>query len=173
MRPGSFAQHTPAIGWLILALLVLTISGCGFQPRGYGVSLSTVPGPVFIAGIASYSDLYRALKLQLDLAGVETVPSATDSASVLRISGIESDAEVVAFNSRNKAIEYELEEAVIFSLHAADGRQLVETQRIKVLRIQYRPEVGVLGSDREGELLREDMRKEIAERIVKRLAAQT
>jgi outer membrane lipopolysaccharide assembly protein LptE/RlpB len=55
----------------------------------------------------------------------------------------------------------------------ADGRQLVGTQRIQVLRIQYRPEVGVLGSDREGELLREDMRKEIAERIVRRLATQS
>jgi LPS-assembly lipoprotein len=157
----------------VLVLLYLTASGCGFQPRGHAVALSTVPGPVFIAGIASYSDLYRALKLQLDLAGVEIAPSAADSASVLRISGVRSAAEVVAFNSRNKAIEYELEESAFFSLHAADGRQLVENQRIQVLRIQYRPEVGVLGSDREGELLREDMRKEIAERIVRRLATQT
>ena len=173
MRPGSFTRGIPAIGWLVLVALALTISACGFQPRGHAVTLSAVPSPVFIAGISDYSDLYRELELQLHLAGVETVPSAADSGSVLRISGIESDAQVVTFNSRNKAVEYELEEAATFSLYAADGRELVETQLVKVLRIQYRPEVGVLGSDREGELLRKDMRREIADRILKRLAAQT
>ena len=52
------------------------------------------------------------------------------------------------------------------------SQQLVAPQRVTVLRIQYRPELAVLGSDREAELLRQDMREELAGRIIQRLSAQ-
>lgn len=171
MQPKFIADCPHLTRWLVLVFLALTLSGCGFQPRGLTTTLSGVPSPVFVSGITSYSDLYRELGLQLKIAGVELVPSAAESASVLRITGVDSEARVLSVNSRNKAVEYELEESASFSLLASDGRELIKTQRVAVLRIQYRPEIGVLGSDREGELLRRDMRRDVAGRIVRRLAA--
>jgi LPS-assembly lipoprotein len=160
------------LGVLSLAFLLFNLAGCGFQPRGHAVTLTGVPSPVYVAGIASYTELSRELRLQLTRAGVEIAPSAAESASVLRVSGVNSKARVLSVNSRNKAVEYELEESASFALRTRDGQQLVEPQRVSVLRIQYRPEVGVLGSDREGKLMRRDMRRDVAGRIVRRLAAQ-
>jgi len=172
MQHESFAQRSSKLIGLVLVLLAMNLGGCGFQPRGQAVTLAAVPSPVFIAGLASYSDLYRELSRLLKIADIEITSSADESASVLRISGVDSEARVLSVNSRNKAVEYELEESASFALRARDGRQLVETQRVSVLRVQYRPEVGVLGSDREGELMRREMRRDVAGRIVRRLAVQ-
>jgi len=152
--------------------LSLLLGGCGFQPRGQATDAAAMPSPVFIAGISPYSDLARELRRQLAIAGVDVATSAAEGAAVLRIARWDRDSRLLSVNSRNRAIEYELEEAAVFSLHAQDGSELVGEQGAQVTRIQYRPETAVLGSSREAELLRGDMRRELAERIVRRLAAQ-
>ena len=43
---------------------------------------------------------------------------------------------------------------------------------MRVLRIQFRPSEAILASRRESELLRKDMRRELAQRILQRIAAQ-
>jgi len=168
-RPARY----PAIACFPLALALLSISACGFQPRGQTMSLAGVPSPVHISGIASFSDLYREIYRQLKIAGARIAPTGAESASTLQIAGVEQDARLLSVNSRNKAVEYELIEAATFSLRTANGHELVAPQRVRVLRIQYRPEIEVLGSGREAELLRQDMREELAGRIVRRLTAQS
>ncbi|MBT8429725.1 MAG: hypothetical protein KJN79_07400 [Gammaproteobacteria bacterium] len=136
------------------------------------MSLASVPSPVHIGGIASFSDLHRELYRQLKIAGARIAPTGAESASTLHITDVESDIRLLSVNSRNRAVEYELIEAATFSLRSAKGSELVAPQQVRVLRIQYRPEIAVLGSDREAVLLRQDMREELAGRIVRRLTAQ-
>lgn len=158
--------------WLLAALSALLISACGFQPRGQALSLATaVPGPIYIRGIQPYSPLHRELERQLRTGGVEPAASAADSASILQFEQRDSDSRVLSVDSRNKAVEFELEESARFSLRAGDGTQLLGPQSVRVVRIQYRPEDAVLGSERERELLRDDMQRELAGRILRRLAA--
>ena len=164
--------HYPATACFLLALALLSISACGFQPRGQAMSLAGVPNPVHISGIASFSDLYRELYRQLQIAGAQIVPTVAESASTLHITDVEQDARLLSVNSRNKAVEYELIEAATFSLRTVNGQELIAPQQLRVLRIQYIPEIEVLGSNREAELLRQDMREELAGRIVRRLTAQ-
>jgi len=162
----------PKVVVFALLLAVMFVGACGFQPRGHSLSLDGIPNPVHISGIATYSDLHRELYRQLKIAGAEIAASAAESASTLRISDVERDSRLLSVNSRNKAVEFELTEGASFSLHSADGQELVAPQKVSVLRIQYRPELEVLGSGREAELLRQDMREELAGRIVQRLTVQ-
>jgi LPS-assembly lipoprotein len=164
--------HYPATAYFLLALALLSISACGFQPRGQAMGLAGVPNPVHISGIASFSDLYRELYRQLKIAGAQIAPTGAESASTLHITGVEQDIRLLSVNSRNRAVEYELIAAATFSLRTANGQELVAPQQVRVLRIQYRPEIAVLGSGREAELLRQNMREELAGRIVRRLTAQ-
>ena len=85
---------------------------------------------------------------------------------------MDRDRRLLSVNSRNRAVEYELIESATFGLRSKAGQQLVAPQRVTVLRIQYRPELAVLGSDREAVLLRQDMREELAGRMIQRLSAQ-
>lgn len=157
---------------LLLLFAVTGLGGCGFQPRGQALSLASVPGPLHIRGIRPYSPLARELRVQLTQGGVGIAADMAGSASVLRISRRENSSRVLSVNSRNKAVEYELEEAAEIALYDSAGNELVPPQTVRVLRILLRPSESLLGSNREEDLLREDMRRDLAERIVRRLAAQ-
>lgn len=158
---------------LLVALCVLGVllGGCGFAPRGADFGLSTMPGPLRLAGIGAYTDLGREIVRQLRLAGAGVV-SDDSAVSVLRIEDVGRDTRVLAVDSRNRVVEYELEESLRFSLLARNGETLVPAQGLRALRIQFRPENAVLGSNNEADLLRADMRRELAQRLVQRLARQ-
>lgn len=162
----------PRITLFITVLAMLLVYGCGFQPRGHSTAGGDMPSPVYISGIATFSDLHRELYRQLKIAGAEIAPSAAEGTYILQISDVDRDRRLLSVNSRNRAVEYELIESATFGLRSKAGQQLVAPQRVTVLRIQYRPELAVLGSDREAVLLRQDMREELAGRIIQRLSAQ-
>lgn len=154
---------------LVLAALQL-LAGCGFQPRGEGAGVAGVPSPLRVSGVSRFSALGRELSRQLRTAGV--VESSDRSATLLHIIKRDADSRVLSVDSRNKAVEFELEEAARFQLRTPDNQPLTEPQTVRVLRIQYRPRDAVLGSSTEAELLREDMRRELVQRMLQRIAAQ-
>jgi LPS-assembly lipoprotein len=162
----------PRIARLISILAMLLVYGCGFQPRGHSTAAGGMPSPVHVSGIATFSDLHRELYRQLKITGAEIAPVAAESAYILQINDVDADTRLLSVNSRNRAVEYELIESATFGLRRKTGEVLIAPQRITVLRIQYRPELEVLGSDREAELLRQDMREELAGRIIRRVSAQ-
>lgn len=161
-----------AVGLLLLLLLAAQLAGCGFQPRGAAMSrLGDLPQPLHIAGLARFSDLYRELDRQLAAAGVEMTGGPAGSGSTLVVSRWDQGSRVLSVDSRNKAVEYEIDELVTFALRSAAGEELLPARTERVIRIQYRPPTSVLGASRESELLREDMRRELVGRILRRLAA--
>ena len=166
------ARRIPPIVTLLALLGLLMVSGCGFQPRGQALDLAGVPAPLHVSGIPPYSSLARELRHQLEQSGIAIVDTRADSGSVLRIGRRETDSRVLSVNSRNKAVEYELEESAQIALYDRAGAELVAPQTVRVLRILLRPGETLLGSNREEDLLRADMRCELAERIVRRIAAQ-
>lgn len=172
MKHSPLTHRVPVFAWLAVALFALLIGACGFQPRGQAQPLGAIPGPLFISGINPYSDLHREFERQLNAAHVPLADSAADSAAVLRIENRVSDIRVLSVNSRNKAVEFELEEAARFSLRARDGGELISEQTARVVRIQFRPDDAVLGSEREAELLRADMRRDLVSQILHRAAAR-
>jgi len=172
--PRRLPARMPLIASMLLLAIALT-AGCGFQPRGQTAGPAGAPGlpdQIQIRGLATYNDLYRELDRQLEVAGTEVLTTATEGAVRLQLSGVRSDSRLLSVNSRNRAVEYELIEEATFALQSPEGQQLIAPQHLRVLRIQYRPQVAVLGSDREAQLLRRDMREELAGRIIRRLAAQ-
>jgi outer membrane lipopolysaccharide assembly protein LptE/RlpB len=172
MSMSEIHPKGPRITPFIAVLAMLLVYGCGFQPRGHSTAGGDMPSPVYISGIATFSDLHRELYRQLKITGAELAPVAAEGAYILHIDEVDADTRLLSVNSRNRAVEYELIESATFGLRSKAGQEMVAPQRITVLRIQYRPEQEVLGSDREAELLRQDMREELAGRIIQRLSAQ-
>ena len=157
---------------LSLVALAAIIGGCGFQPRGHEGELGSMPSPVYIAGIGRFSPLHRELVAQLQRAGVATSATSADSAVVLLIRDLESDSRLLTVDSRNRAVEFELEESARFEIRSPDQQVPAKLQRVRVLRIQFQPPETILASQREAALLREDMRRELAQRMLQRVAAQ-
>ena len=161
----------PLFRTINVILIAVIVAGCGYQLRGRQPSLVQLPDPVFIAGIRPYGELHREITNALQLAGASTTPEA-DNALVLRVDEQRSERRVLSVGRRNKIVESELEESFVFSLYASDRRELIPPQRLRSLRIHLDPEVRVLGRNREADLQRSDMRRDLAQRLVERLSAQ-
>ncbi|RMG38844.1 MAG: hypothetical protein D6720_00510 [Gammaproteobacteria bacterium] len=157
---------------LSLLLLLALLAGCGFHPRGQTTRLDRLPQPLALTGIQPYSDLGLALREELRAAGVALTDDAQQAAAVLQISDARSDSRVLSLDSRNRAAEYELAESLRFSLRRPGQGAMVEPQLVRVIRTLYKPADQVLGRSREEEALRESMRRELAQKIIRRLAAQ-
>ena len=76
-------------------------------------------------------------------------------------------AGVVSEQPQNKAVEFRTRRVRDLALRTADGRE-TGARRPTTLRILFQPEDAVLGSSREAELLRADMRRQLVESIIRR-----
>lgn len=157
--------------WLMICALALSITACGFQPRGQTADIGAIPGPLAITGIRVNSPLYRELRKQVNAAGQTLVDSVSESGAILRIQQYQSSSRVLSVDSRNRAVEYELEESARLSLRTPAGETLLAEQPLRVVRLLYRPSETILSSDRESALLRADMRRDLATRILRRISA--
>ena len=159
-----------------LALLALTaafvLAGCGFEPRGTGAATGSLPERVSIRGLATYDPLYRALAAELSRAGSKAVGEAEGAEAALHVYDHRFESRILTLDSSAHVIEYELEEAVQFHLSGPEGARRVEGQRLRVLQTVFVPPSGVLGYNREIDAVRGDMRRELARRMLARIAAQ-
>lgn len=168
-HPGSALARIALIGTLLIA--ALANGGCGFQPRGTLEAGGAIPSPLFVTGVSPYTDLYREFRHQLDAAGVPIAANGSQAAATLVISEWRRDSRVLSIDSRNRAVEYELQEELRFALRGPDGSERLPLQSEQALRIQYRPPTSVLGSENESEMLRDDMVRDLVGRVLRRIAA--
>jgi len=157
---------------LILTIALLALGGCGFQPRGSVPQLDKLPGPVYISGIDRYSPLHRELSEQLQQAGVQLTHDGNSATSLLRIRDHRSGRRLFSVDSSNRAAEFELEESLKFSVRHVSRGELIEDQTVRVLRVLFRPDDQVLAREREEQQLRDDMRRDLVGRMIRRIKAQ-
>lgn len=167
---GDYVKNKQTLfQYILLLLLALSISACGFKLRGSIPQLDKLPGPVNIVGIDPYSALYHEISRQMQKAGVQV--TVRNGNSVLRISDQQSRSRLLSFDNNNEAVERELEESFQFNLRRPGQAELAENQQVRVLRILNQPQDGRLGSDREAEQLRKEMRRDLVNQMMRRLYA--
>lgn len=153
---------------LVLALSIVTAGGCGYQLRG----AASLPPDLDAVHVAGPRDIGAALTLLLDSGGIQ-VQSTRDSAkAVLRLSGERFDRRVLSVDSNTgKEREFELAYQVAFEVTGADGEELLPKQTVSLVRDYVFDPDAVLGKSREQNVLRAEMRRDAAARIVRRIAA--
>ena len=115
------------------------------------------------------SQFYRALREQLQAAGVDIVDSAAASTATLSITFDETDQRVLSVSARNVPTEYEVFYTVQYSID--DGvRNLLEPQTLTVTRDYTYDSRLVLGKAREEELLREAIVEDLVRIVLKQIA---
>ena len=153
---------------LVLALMVVTASGCGYQLRG-AVSLPSDLDGIHVAGPR---DIGAALTLVLDSGGVQVQSDRDSAKAVLRLSGELFDRRVLSVDSNTgKEREFELAYQVAFELTGADGEELLPRQMVSLVRDYVFDANEVLGKSREQAVLHAEMRRDAATQIVRRIAA--
>ena len=115
------------------------------------------------------SRFYRALREQLQVAGVDIVDNSAASTATLSITFDETDQRVLSVSARNVPTEYEVYYTIQYGID--DGvRNLLETQTLTVTRDYTYDSRLVLGKAREEELLRKAIVEDLVRIVLKQIA---
>ena len=147
-------------------LLALVLAGCGFQPLGE----LDLPGSVRVQG-GSY-ELRSALETRLAGSGVRIAANGADI--VLALQPGSFDERLLSVEPvRGEAREYQVAFLVRYGVRDRKGGQVLEPGEVSVLR-EYRVHRGErLSRTRERALVHDEMRREAAAAIVRRLYASS
>ena len=166
---------------LSLPLVLLAASGCGVRLQGE-TSLPPVLAALRVQTADSQTDFAQALERALQRAGVGIVQGGgvdtvqggatapTGEAAVLRIERDELLERVASVSARNVPREYELTYVVRYSL-SLGGQTRIDAEEVSVSRDFTFDETAALAKDRERDLLREALARELSGVVLARLAS--
>lgn len=149
---------------LILASSAVLLAGCGFHLQGQQ------DYPFKRLYLATTQDPLTARVKRLIEGGSDTVvvSQGGDAQATLTVS--ESPGErTLTINSTGLAQEYELTDTFSYSLVAADGTTLIPPSSLVLNRSMTYSDQFFLAKSTEANLLYDDMRKDAADQIVRRL----
>jgi LPS-assembly lipoprotein len=162
-----------ALRTLILSTLLLVLSSCGFSLRGSDV-LSTNFTELQFYSEQPNSDLARLLRRSLDSAQVNVSPvNLGEEDSNVVLLGIANESLVsrpVTINPRARAAQTELRLSVDMTLLL--GKQtLLEPETLFVERTYFQDVENISGNQEEAEIISAEMRRELINQMMRRLAA--
>lgn len=156
---------------LLLTLpLAATLSACGFQLR-------QAPDFAFdsiYVGTADSSQLGNEIKRTLTATGrVRVVSGAQINNAQVLLDVLQEQREkvVVGLNSSGQVREFQLRIRLQFKLRGRDGKELIPPTEILQQRDISFSETAVLAKEAEEALLYRDMQTDIAQQLMRRLAA--
>lgn len=150
---------------LIVALLTASlISACGFRARG-SVSLPEDFREVYVDAPIEIAD---EIAIFLGSGGATVTSVRSDADAVIKVLAETYDQRVMAVDATTgKEREFELLYAFDFSIRMKDGIMLIPPEHVVVRRIYLFDPTDVIGGRRNIEVLRQDMRREAAQRIIR------
>ena len=162
---------TPAfsvVRLLAACLLGLTLSACGFHLRNK-IALPADLGPVRVTSTTPYSPLAESLATGLKHAGaIPAEPDAKNVAQLQVLSERWGDLPI-SIDAFGRAQEFSLRYAAVFVFRRADGSILVPQQVVELSRDYVSPPINVTGTTTEREVLADELRREMAASILRRV----
>lgn len=150
-----------------LALMVL-LAGCGFHLRNQ-IALPEDLGPVLVVSNVRYSQLTDTVKRGLESSGAAIAPDGAKNVATLRILSERWGDQPIAIDELGRAQEYSLRYAAIFVFDKADGTTLVPQQVVELSRDYVSPPQDATGTSTEREILADELRREMAASILRRI----
>ncbi|QNM96823.1 LPS-assembly lipoprotein LptE [Chitinimonas koreensis] len=157
----------PMLRRLLALLALLSLAACGFHLRGLGQTTPLAFASLRIDGGGPLSDmLQRQLSLRSDLQLV----GQGEAAGVLTLENERVEKQVLTVNRNAQATEYELVYRIQFRFRQ-DGNERIGPTVLTLRRDYSFDPNNLLGKDAEEQLLIRDMRSDVAQQIIRRLAA--
>lgn len=154
--------------WLVLACSAL-LASCGFQLQGR----QTLPAElarVEVRAVDSHSDFNRALRRSLTGSGARLVRDAGADAAVVRIVSDRVTEKVLSVDARNIPTDYELIYDVEVEVRSG-AEELMAAEAFTLSRIYSFNETRLLAKEREKDVLREALARDLASVVMRRLAS--
>lgn len=153
------------------ALLVccLLLAACGFRLQGRQ-SLPAALSTLQLVAVDSHSDFTAALRRSIKASGARLVDHAATDGAVVRIVRDEVSERVLSVDARNIPTDHELVYQVEVSV-SAGGQELMTAQPFELSRIYSFDETKKLPKEREKDVLREALARDMASVVLRRLSS--
>lgn len=154
----------------LLILVLVFVSACGFHLRGSEM------GRLGISSIYVQSQganrLSAIVEAQLQISGIKTVSKAADAEYQLHLHSESFARNVLSVSPKTgKEEEFELIYKAAMTVTQADGKALLTNDPVQVIRDYAFDDEAVLGKFTEEEVLREDLVRNAASMVMRRLQA--
>jgi outer membrane lipopolysaccharide assembly protein LptE/RlpB len=118
----------------------------------------------------SHSDFTRALRIALKASGSRLTSQRTADGTIVRIARDEITERVLSVDARNIPTDFELTYRVEVAV-SAGGRELMAREPFELSRIYSFDERKLLAKEREKDILREALARDMASVVTRRLSA--
>lgn len=161
-----------SFGLAAMLALASVLSACGFQLRGtpsfaFDSIYIVTPANAAVLG----AELKRRLQVNAQLQVLDEAAAAARAQVVLEVLSEQREKVVVALNAVGQVREFQLRTRVRFKLRSQRGTELIADTEILQQRDISFNETLVLAKEAEENLLYRDMQADIAQQLVRRLAA--
>lgn len=155
---------------LSVLMISLVLAACGFQLRGE-VRLPEVMNTTWLRTPDDSSAFVRELGLILRANGVSVSTTQQPGAAQLHILSERMRRDALTISGSARVREFVLGFEVDFELLDADGELLIERETLRMSRDYSFDEQEILAATREEEFLRDEMRRAMAARLLRRIEA--
>jgi LPS-assembly lipoprotein len=150
-------------------LLVVLLSGCGFHLQGRQ-PMPEAFAYTFIDTKDEQTDFVQDLRKALIASGSKVIRTQGSSGATVSVHGDELTERILSVSARNIPTEYELTYTVKFSV-TANGKTLIDNEEIAATRDLSFEESQLLAKEREQEILREALARDLVALVMRRLAS--
>ena len=151
-----------------LLVLMALASGCGFQLQGRQVMPPALT-QLELDPADRQSDFTRALRAALSAAGSTLVEESAAPVSKVHIVTDEFTERVLSVDARNIPTDFELTYRVEIEVRAQE-REILPKEEFELARIYSFDETKLLAKEREKEILREALARDLASVVTRRLS---
>jgi LPS-assembly lipoprotein len=153
---------------LVVVLLNFSLSACGYRLAGTA-DLPPELSSIYLVTSDISESQSRALQRRLENAGA-TVVSQLDQQSVqLNVSLKAEPDRQLATSARDGAIVRRITRGLTFSVKAADGQTIAETQTLRQQNDVYLNDDSLLASDREQETVTRELEQSLFDQLIRQL----
>jgi len=155
---------------LCLGLAALLLAACGFHPRG-DTPLPAAMAVTYIHGTTEFNTLYDDFRSALESRGARVTQDRAEAGAVLDILEDDYHKDVLTVDLSGKVLEYRLRQNIQFEITAADGHTLLDRQSVTMSRDLKFNRNDLLGKERETELIRKELQRDVVNLAMLRIAA--
>jgi LPS-assembly lipoprotein len=150
-------------------ILCMLLASCGFHLQGR-TPLPEAFAYTFIDTKDEQTDFVQDLRKALLASGAKVIRTQGSSGATIDVHDDALTERVLSVSARNIPTEYELTYKVKFSV-TSGGKSLIENEEISATRDFSFDETQLLAKEREQEILREALARDLVALVMRRLAA--
>ncbi len=147
----------------------LIISSCGFRLAGSEPLAALLVRP-YVSLKDPYTDFSREFERQLQTSGATIQPDGTTASAVIDISKDTIEQRILSVSARNIPTEYLLVYTVTYGL-SVGGKELLAPQTVSLSQDYTFSEQAVLAKEHEADILRQQMARNLAAIVMRRLSS--